>query len=111
MAALRSSLELFDKIGINALREKSERLTGYLEYLIQSLDSKKISIITPKQIYERGSQLSLQIDSKEIDIEGLFKSKNVVCDFRRPNVIRAAPCAFYNSYSDVYNFVDVLKKL
>ena len=111
MAALRSSLELFDKTGINTLREKSEKLTGYLEFLIQSLDSKKISIITPKQIDERGSQLSLHIDSKEIDVEGFFKSKNIVCDFRRPNVIRVAPCAFYNSYGDVYNFVEALKEL
>ena len=111
MAALRSSLELFDNIGMDSLREKSKNLTGYLEYLIQSIDNKKISIITPNQIDQRGSQLSLQIDSKEINIEEFFKSKNIVCDFRKPNVIRAAPCAFYNSYSDVYNFVDALKEL
>tara|TARA_B100000959_G_C14561110_1_gene451757 strand:- start:278 stop:568 length:291 start_codon:yes stop_codon:yes gene_type:complete len=96
---------------MNSLRQKSKNLTGYLEYLIQSIDNKKISIITPNQIDQRGSQLSLQIDSKETNIEEFFKSKNIVCDFRKPNVIRAAPCAFYNSYSDVYNFVDALKEL
>ena len=111
MAALRSSIDLFDQVGINALRQKSKNLTGYLEYLIQSLNNKKISIITPKEVNERGSQLSLQIDSKEVDIKEFFKSKNIVCDFRKPNVIRAAPCAFYNSYRDVYNFVDALKEL
>ena len=111
MAALRSSIELFDQIGIKALREKSRNLTGYLEYLIQSLNNNKISIITPKESNERGSQLSLQIDSSGLDIQEFFKSKNIVCDFRKPNVIRSAPCALYNSYSDVYNFVDALKEL
>ena len=111
MAALRSSIDLFDQVGIKTLRQKSKNLTGYLEYLIQSLNNKKISIITPKEVNERGSQLSLQIDSKEVDIKEFFKSKNIVCDFRKPNVIRAAPCAFYNSYRDVYNFVDALKEL
>ena len=111
MAALQSSLELFDNIGMDSLRKKSKNLTGYLEYLILSIDNKKISIITPNQIDQRGSQLSLQINSKEINIEEFFKSKNIVCDFRKPNVIRAAPCAFYNSYRDVYNFVDALNEL
>ena len=110
MAALRGSLELFDKIGMDALTEKSKKLTGYLEYLIQKMDNKKISIITPQKMDERGSQLSLQIKSKDINIENFFKSKNILCDFRKPNIIRAAPCAFYNSYYDIYRFVDALKK-
>ena len=109
MAALRSSLELFSQIGINSLRQKSKNLTGYLEYLIESLDSSKISIITPGKIDERGSQLSLQIDSKETNVQKFFKTKNIICDFRKPNVIRVAPCAFYNSYSDVYDFVDKIR--
>lgn len=111
MAALRSSLDLFNQTGINTLIEKSKTLTGYLEYLILSLDSKKISIITPIESNERGSQLSLQIDSNESDIKKIFEAANIICDFRKPNVIRVAPCAFYNSYMDVYNFVDALKKL
>jgi len=111
MAALRSSLELFDLIGIEKLIEKSQKLTGYLEYLIKSLDNENISIITPPHLDERGSQLSLKINSNQNDVKAFFKSKNIVCDFRKPNVVRVAPCAFYNSYSDVYRFVEALNEL
>ena len=111
MAALRSSLELFNQVGIKKLREKSEKLTGYLEYLVKSTDNNNISIITPKESTQRGSQLSFKIYSDTTDSELFLKSKNIVCDFRKPNVIRAAPCAFYNSYSDVYHFAETLNEL
>jgi len=111
MAALRSSLEIFSSVGINSLREKSEKLTGYLEYLIKSMDSKKITILTPDKINERGSQLSLVIDSDQDYISKVFSGNNIIIDIRKPNVIRAAPCALYNSFSDVYNFVEILKEI
>lgn len=111
MAALRSSLELFNEIGMTALRKKSIELTGYLESMIQSIDNKNISIITPSNPIQRGSQLSLKVTSSKTDVESFLKTKNIVCDFRKPNVIRAAPCAFYNSYSDVNKFVEVLNEL
>ena len=111
MAALRSAIKLFDEIGMNDLRKKSIKLTGYLESMIRSLDNNNISIITPSDPSQRGSQLSLKINSSNTNVESFFKSKNITCDFRKPNVIRAAPCAFYNSYSDVYNFVEVLNEL
>jgi len=111
MAALLGSLKLFDQTGISSLRQKSLKMTSYLEYLIRSLNSKKISIITPKNINNRGAQLSLKIDCNKIDIKQFFISKKIICDFRKPDVIRVAPCAFYNSYIDVYNFVSALKEL
>ena len=111
MAALRSSIKLFDEIGMSNLREKSIKLTGYLEQLIKSMDNDAISIITPSDINQRGAQLSLKINSSNSNVESFLKSKNIICDFRKPDVIRAAPCPFYNSYSDVYNFVEVLKNL
>ena len=111
MAALRASLELFDSAGMDALSDKSKQLTSYLEYLILSLNNKDISIITPVNSNERGAQLSFQINSKRENIHSFLKEKNTVCDFRKPNVIRAAPCAFYNSFTDVYDFVEALKEL
>ena len=111
MAALRSSLEIFSSVGIGLLREKSEKLTGYLEYLIKSMDNKKITILTPDKINERGSQLSLVIDSDQDYISKVFSGNNIIIDIRKPNVIRAAPCALYNSFSDVYNFAEILKQI
>jgi kynureninase len=34
----------------------------------------------------------------------------VIGDWREPNVIRMAPTQFYNSYEDVYEFVERLKE-
>ena len=78
---------------------------------MKSIDNNNISIITPKESTQRGSQLSFKIYSDTTDSELFLKSKNIVCDFRKPNVIRAAPCAFYNSYSDVYHFAETLNEL
>ena len=111
MAALRSSLQLFDEVGMEILREKSVKLTDYLEYLILSLENKNISIITPSNSLSRGAQLSLCIKTEKQNLVDYFASNNIVCDFRKPDVVRVAPNAFYNSFSDIYNFVEVLKSL
>jgi len=111
MSALRCSLDLFDEIGIDKLSIKSMMLTSYLEYLIKSLNHTYITIITPNTSKDRGAQLSLVINSTNKNIEQFFKSKNITLDFRKPNVIRIAPNPFYNSFNDIYNFVNTLKSL
>ena len=73
MAALRSSIELFDSIGMDTLRKRSRLLTSYMENMIHSINNSNIDIITPSNSDDRGSQLSLAIDSDEKDIE-LLKS-------------------------------------
>ena len=100
-----------NKIGMDTLRKRSKLLTSYMENMICSINNSNINIITPSDSGDRGSQLSLAIHSDEKNIELFLKNKNIICDFRKPNVIRAAPCAFYNSYKDIYNFVQVLKEL
>jgi kynureninase len=35
LASLKASLDIFEEAGINNLREKSKKLTGYLEYLLK----------------------------------------------------------------------------
>jgi len=53
----------------------------------------------------------LVIDSDQDYISKVFSGNNIIIDIRKPNVIRAAPCALYNSFSDVYNFVEILKEI
>ena len=111
MAAIKASLELFRKVGMNKLRMKSIKLTGYLEYLILQMNNKNIDIITPKDPNQRGCQLSIKLNNSNKSLHENLRLNNVITDWRDPNVIRCAPVPFYNSYKDVYNFVKILKKL
>src|SRR5262249_46325017 len=61
LAPLRASLDLFDEAGTGALREKSERLTGYLEWLLDQLPPGTVEILTPRDSAQRGCQLSLRV--------------------------------------------------
>lgn len=97
--------------GMDRLRAKSLLLTGYLETLLRSQLSDRVKIITPADPARRGCQLSLSFD---IDIDEASKrvaAAGVMCDIRRPNVMRIAPTPLYNSFADVYEFVSLLQKV
>jgi len=109
MAAIRASLDIFNKVGMNALREKSIKLTGYFEYLISQIDSDQIKIITPQNPNERGCQLSVQVKNADKSLHQKLTEHNVITDWREPDVIRCAPVPMYNSFEDVFKMVEILK--
>lgn len=108
LAALRASLDLFDKVGMERLRRKSELLTGYLEFLLAQRVPASVTIITPRGPQQRGAQLSLRISQHGRALHERLTQANVICDWREPDVIRVAPVPWYNSFMDVYRFVDLL---
>ena len=61
MAAIRASLDMFEKVGMDVLLEKSKKLTGFFEYLVNQIASDSIKIITPSNPNQRGCQLSVQV--------------------------------------------------
>lgn len=110
MAPLRASLDLFDEAGMDALRDKSEKLTAYLWHALADRPELKMEIITPAEPKDRGCQLSLRFGE---NTEALFKrleERGVICDFRRPDVIRVAPVPLYNSFEDLYHFATILRE-
>jgi kynureninase len=109
MAALRASLEIFDEAGMSALREKSLRLTGYLEFLLDDIRDPRISVITPRDPAHRGCQLSIRVKDADKSLFEAITARGVFADWREPDVIRVAPVPLYNSFEDVYKFVDILK--
>jgi len=111
MAAIRSSLDLFDSIGMDALREKSEKLTGYFEYLINQIDTDRIQIITPSNPKERGCQLSIQVQHADKSLHEELTKHHIITDWREPDVIRCAPVPMYNKFQDVFRMVSILKEL
>ncbi|MEP6777234.1 MAG: kynureninase [Chthoniobacterales bacterium] len=109
MAPLRASLAIFDEAGgMEALRAKSDKLTGYLQFLIESADRAKLSIITPREPDERGCQLSILVHQNPKELFAKLEAAGVKCDFREPNVIRAAPTPLYNTFHEVWRFVKIL---
>ncbi|RMG38575.1 MAG: hypothetical protein D6732_05175 [Methanobacteriota archaeon] len=110
LAALRASLEMIDEVGMETLREKSMLLTGYMEYLLQPLMRQgNISVITPQQPDERGCQLSIVISEKGREVYNYLTSHGIICDWREPDAIRVAPVPFYNTFQEVWDFVEILK--
>lgn len=110
MAALRASLDIFHEVGMERLREKSELLTAYLEFLINRNRNENIKIITPHMKEKRGAQLSLRITSNGKELHKKLIDNGIICDWREPDVIRVAPVPLYNTFSEVYNFVEILFK-
>ena len=104
MAPLRASLELFDGIGMAALRERSLRLTGYLRSMLESRPGRRYQIITPEADDEHGCQLSIVVDGDATEAFATIEDCGVVADFRPPNVVRIAPTPMYNSFHDCWKF-------
>ncbi|MFM2190596.1 MAG: kynureninase [Bacteroidota bacterium] len=113
MAALRASMELFDRAGMTALREKSRQLTAFLEFVVNEINNtvvgiNHIRILTPKEW--RGCQLSLVVSKNGKAIHDQLLASGVIADWRHPDVIRVAPVPMYNSFTDVFEFGQCLLK-
>lgn len=115
LAAIRASLEVFMEAGgMKPLRDKAEKLTGYLEALLKAECGEHIAIITPENPAARGCQLSLTVASDQMsgkELHEKMEAAGITCDWREPNVIRVAPTPLYNSYADAWHFVEILKGL
>ena len=115
MAALRGSLEVFDEAGgMPALRQKSEQQIAYLDLLIAERFPGRVRNLTPPSIDERGCQFALEIIDPIHHGKEVFdrlEAAGVACDWRFPNVIRVAPVPLYNSFIDIWDFVEILDNI
>jgi kynureninase len=109
MAAIHAAIEIFAKAGMENLRAKSETLTAYLLFLLQQASIDNIAVITPADPTQRGCQISLQIMDKTKLLFEKITANGVIADWREPDVIRVAPVPLYNSFADVWKFVQLLK--
>lgn len=108
LAPLWASLNLFDRVGMQSLRELSRELTECLEEGLRQISAPGFEIITPTDSHQRGSQLSLAFVEDPKEKLRLLREQNVVCDFREPNVIRLAPAPMYNTLEEVMRFVSTV---
>ena len=105
MVAHNASLDIYEKTTIEALREKSEKLTGYMEYLLRDITELPFVIITPSHPQRRGCQISMLFTERGREVFERLTEMGVVADWREPNVIRIAPVPLYNTFEDVYRFL------
>jgi kynureninase len=108
MVAHNASLDIFDKAGLHALREKSVTLTGYMEFLLKQIPHLPFEIITPSEPQRRGCQLSLLFTDRGREVFTALTDNGIVADWREPNVIRIAPVPLYNTFEDCFRFYEVL---
>ena len=115
MVPIKASLDIIEEAGgIEALRKKSIQLSLYFDYLLKEELTGYIQMITPQDFDSRGCQLSLKVISKKITGREVFDALiayDVSCDWRYPNVIRVAPVPLYNTYIEIYTFVQILKEI
>lgn len=113
LAPYLASVEMFDEIGMEALINKRNTITSYLEFILQEI-SKEVNvsfeIITPKNQEERGCQLSVSLHGEGRSLFDYLMKNGVITDWREPNVIRLAHVPLYCSFEDMYNFGQILKK-
>ena len=110
LAPVIASLSVFAAAGMDRLRAKSILLTGFLDFLLQKEFAQRIEPITPASA--RGCQLSLVVRDSSLNARSVFETleaQNVITDWREPNVIRVAPVPLYNSFEDVFDFVERLR--
>jgi kynureninase len=107
LAPLRASMEVLSEAGLDRLRAKSVSLTAYMEFLLGQHASPKLkfSVITPREPERRGAQLSIRVRGKGRELCDRLAAAGVIGDWREPDTFRVAAVPLYNSYQDVYRFV------
>ncbi len=112
MGPVRTSLDIFDDVGMDALRERSLRLTGYLRGLLEAMAERTgITIVTPADDDRHGAQISVRVPADADDVtERMSSNWGVVADDRRPDIIRLAPAPLYCTFHDCWRAADALSQ-
>ena len=112
MAAHKAALDIFMEAGMDNLVQKGSRLSDYLIHLIGGVNKNAgrelIRILTPAS---KGCQVSMIVRHKPRQIFEQLMENGIFADWREPDVIRVAPVPLYNTFTEVYIFSEVMKKL
>lgn len=110
MTSVMASLDVFALTTMEKLRERSIRMTGYLEARLLRYPGGEppYSIITPSNPAERGAQLSVLLKPGLLDnVLHHLEKEGVVVDERKPDVLRIAPTPLYNKFRDIHDFITI----
>ncbi len=112
LAAIRASLDVFESVGdFSLLREKSVAMNRFFRDCLKARLGDRVQTITPLE--QSGCQLSLEVNFGGVDGKAIYEqleARGIRTDWREPNVIRAAPVPLYNSFEEIWKFVETLDK-
>ena len=111
-AAIRASLQVFaDAGGMQPLVEKSKRQQVFFRECLKEALGDQVNVIS--SLDASGCQLSLEVKLDGVPGKQVYhqlEESGIRTDWREPNVIRAAPTPLYNTFEEIWLFVDRLKQ-
>lgn len=113
-STMEGALQITLEAGIENIREKSLLLTTYFMKLVEatlSMAPFNFSIVTPPEEKNRGGHIALTHPNEALRINEALKARDIIPDFRQPDIIRIAPIALYNTFEEVWQVAQALKKI
>jgi kynureninase len=114
-ASLLASLEIVEEAGWHNINTKRKQLTAYLWNVLDDVNASQkqpiIEFITPRNEQEHGCQVSMNMLQRGKEIYTALMAQGFFVDWREPSVIRLAPVPLYNTFEEVWNFGEALKKI
>ncbi|MEP9364649.1 kynureninase [Nocardioides sp. CN2-186] len=111
LAALESTLLMWQEIDLDQVRAKSLALTDLFIDLVETRLGAWVSeVVVPRDHAARGSQVSVRVDNGYAVMQALI-DRGVIGDFRAPDLMRFGFAPLYLSATDVWDAVAVLAEI
>jgi kynureninase len=111
LAPLIGSLELVNRAGVPAIREKLLILTGAMRAQIEDrLQRFGVRVVTPSEDARHGGHLTLAHPAAG-KLSRALRARGVIPDFRPPDLLRLCPAPLYTSFAESARAVDVLEDI
>jgi kynureninase len=111
MAPIDGALRPIEEAGLERIRAKSVALT---EFIIEAADAELADlgfhIGTPRDAARRGGHVSIVHEDAQPMCLAL-RARGVMPDFRKPDVIRVAPSPLYNTFTECWEALQILKEI
>ena len=111
MSVLDAALDVFNKVSMQAIRNKSLALNEFFQTCIKEfIPQSSLSLACSLDHQTRGSQISFKHEHAYAICQALI-SHNVIADFRAPNILRLGFSPLFLSFKNAYDAAKVLQDI